>query len=457
MLRVCALVAVVAFVAPVRADDKDWTGKSVKLTEGVKLGRKLAGGLVRDGAALDKSKTYVVKSDDGQFLELVGEAGFIFRSEAEVVAGRAMPKKGDAAKKDAKDVWAFGTKVLPKKRASQIQFGDRDADGNQTHFQMSGIMPMEVRLDNGYGWARIHDRYREGWVSKDDLVTKEDAPIYWDKAVKANPNDTWALFMRGNGWWQKGEPDNAIKDFDECIRLDPSDAAAYTARGNAWSAKKEYEKAIADHTEAIRLKPEMAIAHSNRGLAWSAKKEYEKAIADYTEAIRLDPKYALAHNNRGNAWRDKKEYEKAIADFDQALELDPKSAYATGNKSRTLAKLKKYDDAVKGFEAALKLDPMDWLSREYSLFLASCPDAKYRDGKRAVELAKKGIEKAGKDADWNDFAALAAAYAETGDFELAVAEQRKALDDKSLDAEDKKKMEARLELYRAKKPFRDDE
>ena len=72
MSRVFALAAVVFLAAPVSADDKDWTGKTIKLTANVKLGSKLGGGLVRDGAALDKGKTFVVKSDDGSYLELVG-------------------------------------------------------------------------------------------------------------------------------------------------------------------------------------------------------------------------------------------------------------------------------------------------------------------------------------------------------------------------------------------------
>ncbi|MCE9532622.1 MAG: hypothetical protein K8T89_16105 [Planctomycetes bacterium] len=99
---------------------------------------------------------------------------------------------------------------------------------------------------------------------------------------------------------------------------------------------------------------------------------------------------------------------------------------------------------------------MDWLHRDFALFRASYPDAKYRDGKKAVELAKTAIEKAGKDADWEYFAALAAAYAEVGDFEMAVVEQLKAIDDKHIHPTDKKEMEARLELYRAKKPYRDE-
>lgn len=53
------------------------------------------------------------------------------------------------------------------------------------------------------------------------------------------------------------------------------------------------------------------------------------------------------------------------------------------------------------------------------------------------------------------------ACAEAGDFELAVTEQRKAIGmlkaEKFADKDDIKKAEARLELYRAKKPYRDEE
>ena len=89
-------------------------------------------------------------------------------------------------------------------------------------------------------------------------------------------------------------------------------------------------------------------------------------------------------------------------------------------------------------------------------FYATCPDAEYRDGKKAVELSKLANEKAGKDVTWQYFRTLAAAYAEVGDFELAVSEQRKVLDDKQIDATDKKEQETRLALYRAKKPYRDE-
>ena len=108
-----------------------------------------------------------------------------------------------------------------------------------------------------------------------------------------------------------------------------------------------------------------------------------------------------AFNNRAMAWHSKKEYGKAIADFERAFELDPKSPYVLSNRAITYTKLKRYHEAVEGFEAALKIDSPDWIYREYAYFLATCPDAKYRDGKKAVELAQLAIKKKGTDAGWS--------------------------------------------------------
>jgi hypothetical protein len=92
--------------------------------------------------------------------------------------------------------------------------------------------------------------------------------------------------------------------------------------------------------------------------------------------------------------------------------------------------------------------------RDYALFRAACPEAKYRDGAKALAMAKLAVEKTGKLAAWREFAALAAAYAETGDFDAAVDAQKKALADATLDKHDRERMEKRLALYQDKKPYR---
>lgn len=423
MSRLFAFAVVVVFVASVAADDKGLTDKHVKLRAEVKLGTKQAGGLLRDGATLAAGRTFRVKSDDGMFLELVGETGFIYKNEAELFVGREMPKKNDPAPKvDPKDLWPEGTRVMGKRSNNQIQFGDRDADDKATYYELSGLA-LTVRKDNGDGWVRVRDRSREGWVSKDDLVTKEDALAHFDKMVKANPRDNWALFMRAASYQEGGKYDAAVEDYTEYLKLNPNDRAAFNNRGNAWMSKKEFDK----------------------------------AVADYTDAIKIDPTFALAYGNRGNARLHAKEYEKAVDDCDKATELDPRYAAAFGYKARALSKLGKYDDAGKSYETAAKLEPTTPRYNSYAWFLATCPDEKCRDGKKAVELSQKGIALAGKVVSWVYRDTLAAAHAEAGDFEKAVAEQEKALEDKTIVEAERKKMEARLELYKAKKPYRDDE
>jgi len=85
---------------------------------------------------------------------------------------------------------------------------------------------------------------------------------------------------------------------------------------------------------------------------------------------------------------------------------------------------------------------------------ATHPDARYRDSKRAVELATRASERyEGKDT--TILATLAAACAEAGDFDAAVTWQEKVLTMLE-DEADRKAGDIRLALYWAKKPYREE-
>ena len=75
-----------------------------------------------------------------------------------------------------------------------------------------------------------------------------------------------------------------------------------------------------------------------------------------------------------------------------------------------------------------------------------------RNGKEALKFAQQAVQKCVKP-DSYIYAALAAAYAEQGDFELAVTTQEKAisiLTDKTRE----KDFQAELKSYKDKKPWR---
>ena len=86
--------------------------------------------------------------------------------------------------------------------------------------------------------------------------------------------------------------------------------------------------------------------------------------------------------------------------------------------------------------------------------LATCPDDKLRDGKKAVELATTLVELAGKK-DGAACETMAAAYAEAENFDEAVAWQERALMDEAYVQANGDAPAKRLELYKDKKAFRE--
>ncbi|QFU24405.1 SEL1-like repeat protein [Shewanella eurypsychrophilus] len=87
--------------------------------------------------------------------------------------------------------------------------------------------------------------------------------------------------------------------------------------------------------------------------------------------------------------------------------------------------------------------------------LATCPEAKYRNGDRALALAQSLVESNHEDPTNLDN--LAAAYAETGDYIAAVETQQKAIDalknSEMISRSDE--FELRLQTYQENKPFRE--
>jgi tetratricopeptide (TPR) repeat protein len=225
------------------------------------------------------------------------------------------------------------------------------------------------------------------------------------------------------GWIKKQDvivPKQAINAFTDQIKHDPRDWGAYVARGAIRFTEGELDAAIADFNEAIRLNPKDSEAFVSRGFCQLRKGDCDKAIVDLTEAIGLEPRNAEAYSNRGLAWNEKKEYGKARADFLAAIRFDSQSDMA-------------YNE-------------VGWL-------YATCSNARLRDGREAVENAKKACElTAWKRPEYLD--TLAAAYAEAGNFDEAVKGELKAIE--LVSEKEKADYRSRLDLYKSHKPFRDE-
>jgi tetratricopeptide (TPR) repeat protein len=336
-----------------------------------------------------------------------------------------------------------GTRIDPSPEPNEPTPIDKGAMfSTMIQYRVYGERPNHVQVKTREGVS--------GWMRKTDVVLLEDAVAFFTTQIAARPNDASGYSRRGSAWKSKGEFDQALKDATEAIRLSPN-AAYYNNRATIWHAKKDYDKAIADYGQAISLNPRYGLAYTNRANMWNGKKEYDRAIEDTTQAMQFDPKSPNPHHVRGVAWQGKKEYDKAIADLNRALELDPKFAQARSERGKAHAARKNYAQAHEDFNEAFRLEPTNVIAASALAFwLASSPDGQYRDGKRALELARRAHQQ-----DWGHvraIEALAAAHAEMGQFAEAVRWQERALQEPSLKNNDA--AHARLELYRQKKPYR---
>jgi tetratricopeptide (TPR) repeat protein len=109
------------------------------------------------------------------------------------------------------------------------------------------------------------------------------------------------------------------------------------------------------------------------------------------------------------------------------LEPDYYHHYEDIHLAVLLAHLGQYREAVRDFEKGLQSNP-DWTDalKSFAWVLATCPDANVRDGPHAVQLARHACELTHYQRAAS-VGTLAAAYAETGQFDNAVVMAKKAI------------------------------
>ena len=344
----------------------------------------------------------------------------------------------------------IGKRVMPKNSKLTLI-----VNGEEVECGGKGIDMYRVEQADGPSLllkAEVHGFY--GWTTTDQVIRVEQAVDFFAEQIRAHPENAFFHAARALLWSDRKAYDNALRDYDTAIRLDPKNPSYRRGRGQLWHLKNEYDRAIADFDEAIRLDPKSAPAFIGRGASWASKKQYSKAIADDSEAIWLDPLAIAAYDNRGLAWHAKSEFAKAIVDYNMALRLDSQRVLTLCHRGNAWAALHRFDSALADFNHAIQIDEKCTRAHGSRAWLwSTCPNGRYRDGKKAVASATRACELT----EWNDPAlleVLAAAHAETGDFESAVKWQTKA-NALRHDGEANATGESRLRLFEQKKPLRD--
>jgi tetratricopeptide (TPR) repeat protein len=199
------------------------------------------------------------------------------------------------------------------------------------------------------------------------------------------------------------------------------------------------------------------VAEQNLGEALHEKGRMEEAIARFQNALRINPNQASVHSSLGVALLETGRPEQSLAHLQTAVELDPHDGDAHYNIGNTLMALGQADQALIHYNAALQINPDDaQCLNNMAWLLATSPNARARDGTKAVALAERAVSLT-DNKEPRTIATLAAALAETARFPEAVKTAARAAllahDEGNFGLADS--ISGQVELYRANRPFRD--
>ena len=224
----------------------------------------------------------------------------------------------------------------------------------------------------------------------------------------------------------RGQLDEALACLANALRARPTYGQALAGMGDLHAAQGRFDDAIRFYAEALRLEPYISDAQNAWGGVLLAQGKPQDAVEHFTAATRLDPTLAEAEFNLGLAFRQLRRPKEATEAFRRALRVQPQNLSARLLLADCLVETAEPRAALALLQPLVQARPdaVDALHR-IAWILATSPDDGARNGGEAVILAARACElTAHRHAA--SLAALAAAYAEAGRFDEAVATARKA-------------------------------
>jgi tetratricopeptide (TPR) repeat protein len=284
-----------------------------------------------------------------------------------------------------------------------------------------------------------------------------DSEILWRVTLARNPDCWMARNNVGFVLAQKGEVDEAMAQFQQALQTNPEDPPSWNNVGNVLLHWGKVDEAIPYFQKALQLNPDYVEGHNNLGSALLQEGKVDEAMAQFQKALQIDPDYVEAYGNLGNVMLQEGKVDKAVAYYQKALQLSSHNANLHNNLGEALLRQGQFEQAIAHYQAAIKLEPNNpTFLNNLAWLLATCPEARVRNGQQAVHLAEQVCL-------LTDYkvpqllCTLAAAYAEAGRFEDAVTMSESARELAQAAGQQALALQCQklLQLFKAHQPYRE--
>jgi tetratricopeptide (TPR) repeat protein len=186
------------------------------------------------------------------------------------------------------------------------------------------------------------------WGSKESL---------WKDVVAKSPQRAVGYYNLGVIYKDKGDLDEAVREYKLVIEKDPAYVMAHNNLGIIYHSKGLIDESIREFSIAIELDPDLAVAYYNLGRVFQSQGRDESAVEQYKLALKFKPDYPEAHNNLGAIYKSKGFGEDAIRHFQASIRIRPGSANAHNNLGSTYIIMGMFDKAIEHFRIAIAIDP----------------------------------------------------------------------------------------------------
>jgi tetratricopeptide (TPR) repeat protein len=263
-----------------------------------------------------------------------------------------------------------------------------------------------------------------------------------DRAISLDPNNPAALLLRAENKLRENRVEEAREDVDAAMALQPGNVRGVFLRSLIAAEQQRYTDAINDMKLLVRNDPENLTWALQLASYYQFDDRPRKAIEVASEILERDASQWQAYRVRGDAYLSINEHAKAIADYKSALEIPLASEEELEQNPSAMTKVSR-----------------SGLANNLAWVLATSPRDALRDGKLAIKWGTEAAELT-EYKEAHILSTLAAAYAESGDFERAVqwAEKAVAAGEKADGEEPYDQLDQlrnELESYRQGKPWRE--
>ena len=197
---------------------------------------------------------------------------------------------------------------------------------------------------------------------------------------------------------------------------DPDNVNAMRMLAAIATQMQQHADASALLRRAVTLAPDFFAAWNDLGHALMERDQLDEAIEAVGRAIRLQPEVPYSYLMLGNVRARAGDYESAIAAYQQAIDRHPENAGALAGLGHVLKTIGRQEESIEIYRRAITAHPA---YGEAYWSLANLKTFRFEDAEvAAMEQQLKGAE-LGEETRVNFLFALAKAYEDRGDYDLA--------------------------------------